>query len=142
MILIVRNYITISIFENALYFNNLGGLKKKQKKYKEAIEAYTKAINLDKGKSNTFNNRGSVYFELKEYDKAENALTFIFINHMISMMDAFFSDHFNYKQERSTISPLQDFNDNSIKVIKSIGSGLSQTVLEIATTALWTANVF
>ena len=54
----------------------------------------------------------------KKYDKAENALTFIFINHMISMMDAFFSDHFNYKQERSTISPLQDVNDNSIKGVK------------------------
>jgi serine/threonine protein kinase len=41
-----------------------------QRKYDEAIEAYTRAIELNPNDSGVYNNRGIVYHLLSEYDKA------------------------------------------------------------------------
>jgi len=64
------------------------------------------------------NNKGYYQFELrnkanKNYDIAENALSFIFINHAVSMLDAFIVNLSNNKSSFNYIT--QPLYDNNIK---------------------------
>lgn len=47
-----------------------GRIYRRMEKYEEAIEAYTKAIELDPNVSEAYNNRGATYYVMGEYEKA------------------------------------------------------------------------
>ena len=52
-----------------------GGKHRKQRRWKKAIAAYTKAIELDKDDFRSYERLGRVYFEMGEYGQAANKLT-------------------------------------------------------------------
>lgn len=52
-------------------FHNMGVLYRKNKKYQEAINSYTKALEIDNSFSFSYKERGETYFLLKEYEKAK-----------------------------------------------------------------------
>jgi len=51
----------------------------------------------------------------EKYDLAENALTLMFVNHAVSMMESFLSDYLNYNKDKTSISPLYNINNKKIK---------------------------
>jgi len=54
----------------------------------------------------------------ERYDLAENALTLIFVNHAVSMMESFMSDYLNYNNDKSSISPLYNMENKRIKGVE------------------------
>ncbi|KIE05428.1 hypothetical protein NF27_DT02020 [Candidatus Jidaibacter acanthamoeba] len=56
--------------EVSLSYSKQGKINKKLKQYSEAIDSYTKAIELNPNVASHYNSRGEVYFCLREYDKA------------------------------------------------------------------------
>lgn len=56
--------------EVSLSYSKQGKIDKKLKRYSEAIDNYTKALELNPYNASHYNSRGEVYFCLKEYDKA------------------------------------------------------------------------
>ncbi len=50
-------------YQKALFFNRSGQQEK-------AINAFSKAIEIDPGRANAYNNRGAIWYQKKDYDKA------------------------------------------------------------------------
>jgi tetratricopeptide (TPR) repeat protein len=75
-ILFIAIYILILIYythpqSGTLYFNR-GNELYKQKRYKEAVEEYTKAIEINKNDTDALNNRGIAYYQIGKYIEAIN----------------------------------------------------------------------
>ena len=52
------------------------------------------------------------------YDYAENALTLIFVNHFISMIDIFLSEFLNYEHQNVYAVPIYSVNQNNFNGMK------------------------
>ncbi|MCY3804732.1 MAG: tetratricopeptide repeat protein [Candidatus Saccharibacteria bacterium] len=70
-----KSLLTILIFDpqNVATYNRLGILYAKQKAYKDAIECFSAAVNIEQNVS-LMHNLGLVYFNLKQYEQARTAL--------------------------------------------------------------------
>ena len=51
-------------------YNSRGNLLRDEKKYAQALEYYTKAIQINKADHESFNNRANVYMDLNKFDSA------------------------------------------------------------------------
>ena len=74
-ILAEKSLLTILVFDpkNVATYNRLGILYAKQKAYKDAIECFTAAFNIEQNVS-LIHNLGLVYFNLQQYEQARMAL--------------------------------------------------------------------
>lgn len=74
-----RQQIKNSVAQNNKYFNALLELEQGnnfyfQKDYQNAIQAYSRAINLNPNFAEAYNNRGNSYFQLQQYSQAQQDL--------------------------------------------------------------------